>query len=167
MDFDSQNKILKYNNPIDCIEDFVYKYEADVLRDSPNDLTLSFKGLWRSYSVFVKWDEFNKIINLSSCFEVTSKNNISSKVHNLISKVNERVNLGYFSFNEELEKIFFNYKISIRGIDFLTIEQIEDFLDVVIKECEKFFPVFYVFLKRKQNPDFALNAALIDTHGEA
>ena len=49
MEFDSQKKIIKYDNPIDSIEDFIYKYDVDFLRDSPNDLTLNFKGLWKNY----------------------------------------------------------------------------------------------------------------------
>ena len=145
MEFDSQKKIIKYNNPIDCIEDFVYKYDVDFLRDSPNDLTLNFKGLWMNYNISINWDEFNEIINISSYFEIKKKN-ISNEIYSLISIINNKVNLGYFNYCTKLQTVFFNYKISVKGINFLTREQVESFIDVVANECDKYFPVFYVFI---------------------
>ena len=166
MEFDSQKKIIKYNNPIDCIEDFVYKYDVDFLRDSPNDLTLNFKGLWKNYNISINWDEFNEIINISSYFEIKKKN-ISNEIYSLISIINIKVNLGYFNYCTKLQTVFFNYKISVKGINFLTREQVESFIDVVANECDKYFPVFYVFIHKKQDSNFALDAALVDTYGEA
>ena len=46
-------------------------------------------------------------------------------------------------------------------------EQIEDYIDVVIKESDKFFPTFYVFMNKKQDPVYALEVSLVDTYGEA
>jgi hypothetical protein len=167
MEFDSQKKIIKYDNPIDSIEDFIYKYDVDFLRDSPNDLTLNFKGLWKNYNISISWDEFNKIINISSYFEIKKKKKISDEIYSLISIINEKVNLGYFNFCSKLQTVFFNYKVSVKGVDFLTREQVENFIDVVADECDKYFPVFYVFFHKKQNSSFALDAAIVETYGEA
>ena len=85
----------------------------------------------------------------------------------LLSLVNKKVSLGFFDFCNKSQLIFFNYKVSVKGIKVLSGEQIEDFIDVVTSECDRFFPVFYVFLKKKQDPNYALKAALFETYGEA
>ena len=64
------------------------------------------------------------------------------------------------------EKVKINFG-EIKGQNFLTIEQIESFLDVVISECDRFFPVFYVFFNKKKSPKNAIEIAMLETCGEA
>ena len=68
----------------------------------------------------------------------------------LISKVNEKTGLGHFNFNPKLNTIFFNHKASVKGQDSITIEQVEHFVDIAVQECDRFFPVFYVFFNKKR-----------------
>ena len=75
--------------------------------------------------------------------------------------------MGHFDYCEKSQSIFFNYKISTKGVTFFSPEQIEDYIDVVIRESDKFFPTFYVFMNKKQDPVYALDASLVDTYGEA
>ena len=64
-DFFSQNKIVSYANPIDCIEDHIYKFDVEPLRYSADHLGLKFNGSWSKYEIAIVWNETNKIINLS------------------------------------------------------------------------------------------------------
>ena len=65
MDFFSQNKIISYASPIDCIEDHIYKFDVEPLRYSADHLGLKFNGSWSKYEIAIVWNETNKIINLS------------------------------------------------------------------------------------------------------
>tara|TARA_B100000524_G_scaffold309365_1_gene185341 strand:+ start:433 stop:936 length:504 start_codon:yes stop_codon:yes gene_type:complete len=165
--FDSQNKIKSFCNPIDYIEEQFYKFDVDLFRDSPNHLTLNYRGQWRSYNVVFVWDEQNKIISVSSHFDITKKEKINKDIYSLVSTVNEKINLGYFHYCSKLDTVFFKYQVSVKGFDFLTEEQIDDILNVVIKECDKYFPAFYLFFFKKQDPKYALSASLIETNGQA
>ena len=49
----------------------------------------------------------------------------------------------------------------------MTIEQIEDLLSVVIKECDRFFPIFLIQFSKKQTERLDLQNSLLDTHGQA
>ena len=60
MDFFSQNKIVSYANPIDCIEDHIYKFDAEPLRYSADHLGLKFNGSWSKYEIAIVWNETNK-----------------------------------------------------------------------------------------------------------
>ena len=167
MEFGREKKINDILNPIDSIEDIIYRYDVDFFRDTPNDLSLRFKGLWDSYDVNFSWDEFNEIIEISSNLRISKEKKVNNKILSLLSLVNKKVSLGFFDFCNKSQLIFFNYKVSVKGIKVLSGEQIEDFIDVVTSECDRFFPVFYVFLKKKQDPNYALKAALFETYGEA
>ena len=50
---------------------------------------------------------------------------------------------------------------------FISVEQIKNFINIVKDECDRFFPVFFVFFYKKQDPIQALDIALLDTVGEA
>ena len=76
MYFDSQNKINSLGNPIDYIEEQIYRFSVDFWRDSPNQLNLNYTGQWRSYNVLFNWDEQNEIISVSSHFDITKKEKI-------------------------------------------------------------------------------------------
>ncbi len=167
MYFDSQNKINPFCNPIDYIEEQVYKLDVDFFRYSPNHLNLNYRGQWRNYSVVFIWDEQNKIISVSSHFDITKKEKINKNIYSLVSIVNEKINLGYFHYCSKLDTVFFKYHVSVKGFDYLTEEQIQDILNVVIDECDKYFPAFYLFFFKKQDPKYALSASLIETNGEA
>ena len=167
MSFDNQKKNLSENNPIDFIEEYVLNYEIEKVRDSSDEIVIFSKGVWKNYDINFKWDSKQKIIEISTHLEMSKKNRINKSIYSLISDVNKKANVGFFNYCTELNTIFFSYKISIKGQDFISVEQIKNFINIVINECDRFFPVFFVFFYKKQDPIHALDIALLDTAGEA
>ena len=167
MSFDNQKKNFSNNNPIDFIEEYVLNGEIEKVRDSSDEIVIFSKGVWKNYDINFKWDSNQKILEVSTYFEMSKKNKITKSIYALISDVNKRVNVGFFNYCTELDTIFFSYKISIKGQDFISVEQIKNFINIVISECDRFFPVFFVFFYKKQDPTHALDIALLDTIGEA
>ena len=167
MSFDNQKKNFSNNNPIDFIEEYVLNGEIEKVRDSSDEIVIFSKGVWKNYDINFKWDSNQKILEVSTYFEMSKKNKITKSIYALISDVNKRVNVGFFNYCTELGTIFFSYKISIKGQDFISVEQIKNFINIVISECDRFFPVFFVFFYKKQDPIHALDIALLDTIGEA
>ena len=49
----------------------------------------------------------------------------------------------------------------------LTLQQAETLIEAALDECERFYPVFQFVLWGDKTPQEALEAALIDTAGEA
>jgi|TARA_B100000287_G_scaffold288528_1_gene271890 hypothetical protein len=167
VDFFSQNKIVAYNNPIDCIEDHIHKFDVELFRDTADQLLLKYRGSWSNHEIVIKWDEINKVINISSCFDLEIKTKIKKDIYSVVSSYNEKVNLGYFHYCSQHQEIFFKYQVSIKGLNYMTIEQIEDLLSVVIKECDRFFPIFLIQFSKKQTERLDLQNSLLDTHGQA
>ncbi|MEE2694898.1 MAG: YbjN domain-containing protein [Pseudomonadota bacterium] len=167
MEFDSQKKIFNQSNPIDYIEEYVVNDNKDIFRESRDEITILSKGIWKDYNISFKWNDEKKIIEVNSYFDIFKKNRINKSIYSLVSNVNKKVNVGFFNFCSKLETIFFSYKISIKGQNAISFEQIQNFIDIVTNECDRFFPVFFVFFYKKQDPTSALDIALLDTCGEA
>ena len=167
MSFDNQKKILSKNNPIDSIEEYVLNYGIEKARDSRDEIIIFSKGIWKNYDISFRWDSKRKIIEIITYFEMSKKNSINKSIYSLISDVNKKATVGFFNYCTELNSIFFSYKISIKGHEFISVEQIKNFINIVISECDRFFPVFFVFFYKKQDPIHALDIALLDTIGEA
>ena len=167
MSFDSQKKIINKNNPIDYIEEYVINDDIEIYRFSRDEITISSKGIWKNYKISFKWDEDRKIIEAISYFDMSKKNKINKSIYSLISNVNKKATVGFFNFCPKLNTIFYSYKISVKGQNYITLEQVQDFIDLVTSECDRFFPVFFVFFYKKQDPIYALEIAVLDTHGEA
>ena len=86
-----------------------------------------------------------------------NKTKITKEIYSLISSINEKINLGYFHYCSQHKTIFFKYQVSTKGLNYMTLEQIEDFLSVVIKEFDRFFPVFSnIFFSKKNDEKFIL-----------
>ena len=167
MSFDNQNKIIKQNNPIDYIEEYFSRFIDDILRDSENKITINAKGLWDTYKISITWSETKKIFEINTYLDNSLNKNTKTSIYLLLSNVNEKTSLGHFNFSSRINTVFFNYKVSVKGQDSVTIEQIEHFVDITVEECDKFFPVFYVFFNKKKSPKNAIEIAILETSGEA
>ena len=98
---------------------------------------------------------------------ICQKNKINKSIYSLISNVNKKVSSRFFNYCPKLNTIFYSYKISIKGQNYLIDRTDSRFYRFVKSECDRFFPVFFVFFYKKQDPIYALDIAVLDTHGEA
>lgn len=167
MYFNNENIIDVFINPIDNIEDIINAYEIDSLRKSNNELTIVCNGLWNLYDLSFKWVQFESIIKVNSNLNIKVSKKTIKVLNNLICLINENLSLGYFGFSSNEQCIYFRHNISLRGANNLSAEQIEDFIDILIYECDKYFPAFLWLIQHKCEPKHALKIALVETLGEA
>lgn len=164
---DSENTFNVFNNPIDEIEEIVNSYELDFLRKTLNVLILSHKGLWNDYEVSFNWDQNNGLLQINNNLNLFIPEKLIEKVRIMISMINEKIALGYFGLSAKTKSIYFRHNISLRGMNNFSTEQVEDCIDRIIYDCDKYFPAFQIFLHKKNNPEFAIKSALLETLGEA
>ena len=164
---DSENTFNVFNNPIDEIEEIVNSYELDFLRNTLNELILSYKGLWNNYEVSFNWDQYNGILQVNNNLDISIPVKLIEKIRIMISMINEKIKLGYFGFSTKTKSIYFRHNISLKGMNNFSAELVEDCIDRIICDCDKYFPAFQIFLHKKNNPEFAIKSALLETLGEA
>ncbi|MBX6322880.1 MAG: hypothetical protein IRY94_13705, partial [Rhodospirillaceae bacterium] len=57
--------------------------------------------------------------------------------------------------------------VLLRGSGGATVEQLEDLVDIALNECERFYPAFQFVLWGGRSPEEAVQAAILETVGEA
>ena len=69
------NEIIQndINSIIINLGDHIYKFDVEPLRYSADHLGLKFNGSWSKYEIAIVWNETNKIINLSACYDFKKK----------------------------------------------------------------------------------------------
>lgn len=163
----NENSSYFFINPIDDIEDIVSSYELEYSRNNKNELILNYKGLWNFYDISFCWMQSRDLIRINNKLNIKIPNKLKKKIQYMLTIINEKILLGYFGFSSEFNCIFYRHNVSMRGAGKFSSEQIEDFIDIVINECDKYFPAFHIFLHKKNDPHFALKTALLETVGEA
>lgn len=167
MKLNSEKSFYLTENPIDEIEETFLAYGLNFHRDGENKICLNYKGIWNNYELFFSWKNNINLIQIKNNLNIKVPSNLVDGVQSLISVINERVDIGHFGFSSEEMNIYFRHDILLRGGGDLTTEEIENFFDLVIEECDKFYPVIQVFIHRKHDVKLALDSVLLETAGEA
>ena len=84
-----------------------------------------------------------------------------------ILQLNEDLWMGHFDLSSQDATPMFRHAVPTRGARALSVEQLEDLMDIALAECERFYPAFQFVLWGGYAPEEAVAAALIDTQGEA
>ena len=154
-------------DPIDQIEDIIFAYGLESHRLDKNQLIISLRGIWSNYELSFSFMEDLSLIQLNNNLSIKVPDSLVLGLQSMISLINEKLNLGYFGYSTDKRCIYFRYNLFLKGIIEITTEQVEDLFDNVIYECDKYFPAFQIYLKKKSDPIYAINTALLETLGEA
>ena len=164
---DSKNTFSVFKNPIDDIEEIVNSYELQFLRNTFNEIVIYCQGSWTSHNVVFNWNPSTNIISIQNNLDIYIPKKLNDKIRIMISIINENLKLGYFSFFSDKQSIYFKHNILLKGQSCFSTEQVEECIDSVITDCEKYFPAFQIFLHKTNNPRIAIKSALVETLGEA
>ena len=85
----------------------------------------------------------------------------------LSALVNEKLWLGHFEVGSEDGLPMFRYTMLTRGRASLSIEQLEDLVDIALMECERFYPALQFVVWAGRTPQDAMASAMMETMGEA
>ena len=75
--------------------------------------------------------------------------------------------LGHFGLTQESATPLFRHTIPLRGAPGVSVEQLEDLVDVALNECERFYPALQLVVWGGRSVGDAIAAAHMDTVGEA
>ena len=106
-------------------------------------------------------------IHFTCAFDMRVAQNQLSRVHELLALVNEKLWLGHFSIWGDEGLPMFRATLALRGQQGVTVEQTEDLVETALVECERFFPSFQYVIWGGKAATEAIEAAMIDTIGEA
>ena len=167
MAFVSTGPARDHINPIDILEELVSTNEWRFDRTTDAEMTVELSGTWCDYRMYFVWQEDLGAMYFSCLFDARVPPPKRAKANELLVLINEKLWLGHFDLCSEELVPMFRHTILLRGIGRVSVEQLEDVVDIAFSECERFFPAFQFVLWGGKTPQEALAAAMLETVGEA
>ena len=154
------------SNPLDILEELVSANEWRFDRSCDEEMVVEIAGQWCDFRLFFVWQEDLSAIYFSCLFDQRVPPHRRGAVTELLAVVNEKLWLGHFDLcSEELVPIF-RHTVLLRGAG-VSVEQLEDLVDIAVRECGRFFPAFQFVVWGGHTAREAVAAAMLDTVGEA
>ena len=155
-------------NPLDVVEQVVSANEWAFDRRNDEEMAVEVPGKWCDYSLYFAWRQDAGALHFTCAFDMRVQPAKRRDTNDLLARVNEKLWLGHFAVWADEGVPMFRHAVLMRGnTNGASSEQIEDLVDVALNECERFYPAFQFVLWGGKSPDEAIEAALLDTVGEA
>ncbi len=154
-------------NPLDLVEEIVNANEWPCQRSAPDELTVEFSGHWCAYHLHFVWSEDLSAMHLSCFMDMKVPKKRFPAVAELLVHVNTKLWLGAFVLPGDESTPVFRHTVLLRGSKGVSVEQLEDLVDIALSECERFYPAFQFVTWGGKSPNEAISASMLETVGEA
>ncbi len=155
------------HTPLDIVEEIVAANEWPFDRSSDEEMVVEISGRWCDYRLYFVWQQDLSAMQFSCQFDMKVQSHRRSVVNDLLAEVNTRMWLGHFDICAEEQTPMFRQTTLLRGPNGVSVEQLEDLVEIALSECERFYPAFQFVIWGGKTPTEAVSAALLDTVGEA
>ena len=163
---DSYSSRNQYN-PLDLMEEIVGANDWIFDRASQDEMAVEITGRWCDYRLLFLWQEDMGALHFSCLLESRVPVEKRREVSLLLALLNERMWLGHFDLSSEDGTPMFRHTHLVRGASGVTVEQMEDLIEVSLGESERFFPAFQFVIWGGKSAEEAIEASLLDVAGEA
>lgn len=154
-------------NPLDTVEEIISANEWPCDRTSDDELVAEVPGKWGDYRIHFAWTADMSMLHFSCALDLKVPRQSRTAINELLALANERLWLGHFDLSSEDGLPMFRHAVPLRGARGVSVEQLEDLVDVAINECERFYPAFQYVVWGGKSPIEAVTVACIDPVGEA
>ncbi|ABC24075.1 YbjN domain-containing protein [Rhodospirillum rubrum] len=153
-------------NPIDLIESIAVFKEWTFERRGDREMAVEVPGHWCDYGLFFSWSEDLDALHFSCAFDMRVPKNRRGEILDLLAQLNERLWLGHFALWSETGIPMFRQTVLLSGQE-LNRAGLEDLVEIAVTECERFYPAFQFAIWGGKSAREAVEAALLETAGEA
>ncbi|BBE34642.1 hypothetical protein SmB9_23000 [Sphingosinicella microcystinivorans] len=156
--------------PLDMLEHYFGAHGWSFERASDEELIARVEGSWTTYQLRALWREEERVLQFIAMPDIRVPENRRTAVWEALSLINEQLWLGHFEMWSVDGTLLFRHASMLDGSDEdsgLSLAQAETLVEAAVDECERYYPVFQFILWAGKTPREALDAALIDTVGEA
>jgi hypothetical protein len=155
------------HNPLDSLEEFFIAQEWPFHRASEDELAVEVAGRWCSYNLFFLWQDHFSALQFTCQMDIKAPDRRLNAVMELMGRINPKLWLGHFDLSQEEERPQFRQTCLLRGARATAGEPLQDLIDIALAECERFYPAFQFVIWGGKTPQEAIEAAILETAGEA
>ena len=154
-------------NPLDLLEEIVGANDWAFDRAGPDELAVEIAGRWCDHRLYFLWQEDLGALHFSCLLESRVPTEKRREVSMLLALLNEKMWLGHFDLSSDDGTTMFRHTLLVRGAGGVSVEQMEDLVEVALGESERFFPAFQFVIWGGKSAEEAVAASLLDVQGEA
>jgi hypothetical protein len=153
-------------NPIDLIESIAAYKEWTFERRGDREMAAEVPGHWCDYGLFFSWSEDLDALHFSCAFDMRAPRGRRGEILELLALLNERLWLGHYALWSETGIPMFRHTVLLTGQE-LSRAGVEELVEIALGECERFYPAFQFAIWGGKSAQEAIDAALLETVGEA
>jgi len=153
-------------NPIDFVEHIANAREWAFERRSEEEVAIEVPGRWCDYALYFAWSQELKALHLSCALDMRVQERQKAGIYELLALLNERLWLGHFVVWTEEGVPMFRHTLWV-GDPSIVGEAVEELVEHAVAECERFYPAFQFVIWAGKSASEAIQAAMLDTVGEA
>lgn len=155
-------------NPLDMIEGLLGTNEWPFERVTDDEITASVSGKWCEYHMRFFWREDGRVLQTACVFDARIPAPRRAKIFETLALINERMWVGHFEIWTDENVLMYRHATIAEADTFGISSQVcETLIETALSECERFFPVFQFVIWAGKEPAEAIEAALLETVGEA
>lgn len=158
---------LTVHSPLDIVEDYLAEQEWIFERYGDEELTAVVPGAWGELHLRYLWREDVGLLQIAAVFDARVPAAKRPKIYETLALINERLWIGHFEHWSDEAALMFRHALLLTDNDSHTMALAEAVTQAAVKECERFYPVFQFVLWADKSPEEAVEAAMLDTVGEA
>lgn len=155
------------SNPMDLVEQVVSANDWAFERNGSDEMAVEIPGRWTGYYLYFSWRSDARMMQLTCAFDMRVPKAGRQSLNGLLALLNEKMCLGHFDLWSDEGLPMFRHAVPLRGVDGLSVEQLEDLVDIAVTECDRFYPAFQFVVWGGKDPSEAVELAILDPLGEA
>lgn len=155
------------SNPLDRVERIAEAYQWAFARTGAGEVMMEVSGGWSDMTVSLNWREEFEILHVAVNLETKVPAARRDEVAKLLARINEQLLVGHFDLWHADGSLLFRNSLLLAGSAEANDAQCEALIRLALESCERYFPAVQFVVWAGQNAGDALDAAMIDTWGEA
>jgi hypothetical protein len=155
------------SNPLDRVERIAEAYEWAFRPHQSAEVTMRVEGGWSDLTVSLNWRDEFEILHVAVNFDVKVPQARRDEVTKLIARINEQLLVGHFDLWHSDGSLVFRNSLLLSGGAETNDAQCEALIRFAVETCDRYFPAVQFVVWAGQPAEKALEAAMIETMGEA
>ncbi len=154
-------------HPLDLVEDLAAANDWGCERQG-DEITAAVPGSYCEFQLRFFWREEERILQIACVFDGRIAEARRAAVYEAIGLINERIWLGHFELWSDEGVVMYRHAVYVESDDGgIGGGHLALLIETALGEAERFYPVFQFVVWGGRSPREALDAALLETAGEA
>jgi hypothetical protein len=156
-----------HGHPLDSLEWVAGTYGFASAREGDEEVTVAVAGSWCEYQIRGIWREEDEVLQLVCQLDCKVPESKRLAVYETLALINAQLWIGHFELWAEDGSLLFRLAQVVDSDAGLSLGHADTLMMAAVSECERFYPVFQFVLWAGKKPAEALEAAMLETMGEA